>query len=969
MPIDNRQPSLVLNQQIVIAGVYPAPEGDGGSTIPMGVIRTLASNFVVGGNAMLANGALLNIEDHTALFTLLGTLYGGDGVTTFALPDLNARLSTGEGQGPGLSLYSVGQESGASERTLLQSNLPTSSGGIFAPVDNLQDTLTTTYAIRTEGIFPNSGGGSAVLNLIGEIIQFAGNFAPGGYLECNGQLVSILEYETLFNIIGTTYGGDGETTFAMPDLRGRTIIGANGQLGALYGSESEILPLSHLPVAMGGSALPTNNIQPSIEMTYLIALSGVFPSPDGDFDDANPMLGEIIAFSGNYAPSGYALANGQLLPINQHQALFSLLGTTYGGNGVTTFALPDLRGRSIAGMGADAQLGETFGSTIFDVLTSDIPSLNFAGTAGVDHLYGGGSDDAISGLGDIDTLDGNGGADVLRGGLGGDTLNGGDGSDWAAYESSASRVRVSLDTGISLDAEAQGDVFNSIENLVGSAFNDVLTGNGGVNSMLGGAGNDRMTGLGGDDFLNGGIGLDVLIGGAGADTLIGADGVDTADYSNSASRVRISLATGVSLDADAQGDIISGVENLIGTAFNDVLTGNDSANTLTGGDGADKLTGMGGSDVLLGGNGLDVLAGSLGADTLDGGDGVDAADYTASASRVRVNLATGAALDADAAGDNFISIETLIGSAFNDLLTGNDAANTLNGGAGNDQVSGLGGADMLIGGAGVDALNGGDGVDVADYSGAAARVRVNLATGAGLESDAQGDTLSNIENLAGSAFNDVLTGNGGVNTLTGGAGNDALAGGLGADALNGGDGADAADYSGSASRVRVNLSTGASLDADAAGDTFVSIENLIGTAFNDTLTGDAGANKLIGGAGNDQLSGLGGADVLVGDIGADVFIFNAALGGGNVDAISDFSVADDTIWIENAVFVGLPAGVLAANAFQIGAGASDPDDRIIYDATTGALSFDADGSGAGVAVQFASLATGLALTNADFLVT
>jgi Ca2+-binding RTX toxin-like protein len=134
------------------------------------------------------------------------------------------------------------------------------------------------------------------------------------------------------------------------------------------------------------------------------------------------------------------------------------------------------------------------------------------------------------------------------------------------------------------------------------------------------------------------------------------------------------------------------------------------------------------------------------------------------------------------------------------------------------------------------------------------------------------------------------------------------------------------------------------------------------------LTGNAIANTIYGNAGANVLDGKGGADILVGLAGADSFAFTTALGSGNIDTVSGFSVADDTILLDDAVFTGLAAGALAAGAFATGAAAAQADDRIIYNAATGALLFDADGAGGAAAVQFATLGAGLALTSADFLV-
>jgi Ca2+-binding RTX toxin-like protein len=116
------------------------------------------------------------------------------------------------------------------------------------------------------------------------------------------------------------------------------------------------------------------------------------------------------------------------------------------------------------------------------------------------------------------------------------------------------------------------------------------------------------------------------------------------------------------------------------------------------------------------------------------------------------------------------------------------------------------------------------------------------------------------------------------------------------------------------------------------------------------------------------LKGGLGNDVLRGQTGLDSFQFETALGATNVDQVIDFSVADDSIVLENAVFTGLAAGALAPGAFRTGAAAADADDRIVYNSATGALLFDADGLGGAAAIQFATLSTGLALTASDFTV-
>jgi Ca2+-binding RTX toxin-like protein len=460
-----------------------------------------------------------------------------------------------------------------------------------------------------------------------------------------------------------------------------------------------------------------------------------------------------------------------------------------------------------------------------------VPTYN--GTSGNDTITGSASDDTLNGLNgnDIlyagagnDRLYGGGGDDTLIGGGGADRYYGGTGNDVVDYTASTAAVVVSLAAGSGTGGHAAGNLLYGIEGLIGSSFDDSLTGSSAANILDGGSGNDT------------------LIGGGGADSLFGGAGSDMADYTASGSAVTVNLATGTGTGGDAAGDVLSGIENLTGSANSDSLTGDANANQL------------------YGGNGNDTLIGGGGVDSLYGGSGSDMADYTASAAGVSVNLATGTGTGGDAAGDILAAIENLTGSAFNDSLTGDTAANQLFGGIGND---------TLIGGGGADSLYGGLGTDLADYTASTAAVTVNLATGAGTGGDAADDILSGVENLTGSGFNDSLTGDANANQLVGGNGNDTLIGGGGADTLSGDAGTDMADYSASAAAVTVNLATGTGSGGDAAGDILSAIENLTGSGFNDSLTGDTAANQLYGGNGNDTLIGGGGADSLYGGAGTD----------------------------------------------------------------------------------------------------
>jgi len=154
------------------------------------------------------------------------------------------------------------------------------------------------------------------------------------------------------------------------------------------------------------------------------------------------------------------------------------------------------------------------------------------------------------------------------------------------------------------------------------------------------------------------------------------------------------------------------------------------------------------------------------------------------------------------------------------------------------------------------------------------------------------------------------------------------------------------------------------------GDVRSLIENATGGSGNDVVIGNAAANVIRGGSGADRLNGLDGNDVLTGGAGGDTFVFNVKPSkSANLDRITDFSVIDDTIQLENAVFTKVgAAGKLSSAAFWAGTKAHDSSDRVIYDAASGALFYDSDGTGAAAQIQFALLAKGLKMTAADFLV-
>ncbi len=511
-----------------------------------------------------------------------------------------------------------------------------------------------------------------------------------------------------------------------------------------------------------------------------------------------------------------------------------------------------------------------------------------------------------------DTLNGGSGNDFFKGFAGNDIMNGGGGLDTTRYSGpfhtgAIVAVLSSIST-VTGSATAGFDTLNSVEQVIGSnsgagddftataAFvgsfgtlnvfegrggNDRITGNGNTrlsfNEATGGVtvdmiagtaigdasvGTDTFTGVNsilasqlGDSITGNGVD-NIMIGQAGADTLIGGGGFDFASYETSTLGVIADLGNIANNTGDALGDTYNTIEGLMGGAFNDVLLGNGQSNTLRG----------------FGGN--DFLRGRAGADVLDGGDGFDFADYNGAAAGVLVNLANAAANTGDAAGDTFISVEHIRGSDHNDTLIGDGDNN------------------LLRGGLGADSLDGALGIDLADYGNAAGPITLNLANTVLNTGEAIGDIYVSIEGFRGSDFGDSLTGDGGGNFLRGG---------LGGDVLDGAGGSDFADYRGATSGLVVNLSNTAANSGEAVGDIYLSIENLQGSEFNDTLTGDGGANTLRGRDGNDRLDGAGGIDTAVGGAGDDTYIVD-----NQADVVTEVAgEGNDTIFSSANLIMGI----------------------------------------------------------------
>ena len=590
----------------------------------------------------------------------------------------------------------------------------------------------------------------------------------------------------------------------------------------------------------------------------------------------------------------------------------------------------------------------------------------------IENLIGSSFADSLTGSSADNVIDGGTGADIMAGGAGNDTYyvdNVGDNvveADGAGTDIIYSSVSYTL----------AGRIVETLT-LTGSSNIDA-TGNGRANILNGNSGNNILSGLDGNDTLNGGAGNDMLDGGAGNDILTGGMGDDvyivdslsdvlTELAGEGTDEVRTSLAT-YTLAANVEnltGTVTTG-QTLIGNVLANIITGSTGNDTLNGGTGADTLNGGLGDDVYYVDNVLDNVIEADGA----GNDTIYASvSYDLTARLVETLSLTGSdAIDG-------------IGNGRANVINGNGNGNSLSGLGGNDTLNGGNGADILNGGAGNDILNGGAHTDTATYIDATGAVTVNLGITTAQNTGGAGtDTLISIEKLVGSAFNDTLTGDGGNNTLDGGAGADTLTGGLGDDTYyvdNVNDNVIEADNAGSdrifssvsyalTGRIVEFLSLTGTANIDATGNGRVN--TLTGNDGNNILSGLGGGDRMLGGAGNDTLIGGAGNDTLTGGDGADTFVFDSALGSSNVDRILDYVVADDSIQLDDAIFTTLSAGTLSANAFYIGASAHDADDRIIYNSSNGGLYYDADGNGAGAAVLFAQIGTGLAMTNAEFIV-
>jgi Ca2+-binding RTX toxin-like protein len=584
-------------------------------------------------------------------------------------------------------------------------------------------------------------------------------------------------------------------------------------------------------------------------------------------------------------------------------------------------------------------------------LADNVENLVLTGTAAISGI-GNNADNRITGNGAPNFLSGGGGNDRIDGGSGADDMRGGAGGDTYIVDDSGDRIMEESGAGTDLIVSYISYVLpDHVESLAlgGGDFIDA-TGNRLDNQIFGNGKSNRLDGAAGADTMAGGDGHDIYV----VDN-VGDQVVEDADEGTDTVRSYVTYTLPDHVEALALG----------GVGFTDA-TGNELANRLYGNARGNTLDGAGGADTLSGRDGHDTyVVDDAGDRIVEGTDeGVDTVKSSVSYGLIpnieNLYLTGTAAIDGT-------------GNAAANRLVGNSAANTLDGARGADRMEGRFGNDSYIVDHPYDTV-----IELANEGTDRVRSSIDYALPDHveiliLEGNAAIDGLGN-------ALANQLVGNRQKNTLDGGAGADAMQGGFGNDTYVVDDAGDevielaneGADRVKSAIDYRLgdhveNLYLSGREDIDGAGNALAN--KIVGNRGSNRLEGEGGADLLIGGDRYDRLFGGEGNDRLEGGLHADRFYFDTALGSGNVDTILDFAPGEDKILLDDAIFRALPAGALADDALAIGSAATSAVHRIVYNPSTGALLYDADGDGGAAAVQFAMLANNASsLAASDFLV-
>ncbi|WP_263833874.1 beta strand repeat-containing protein [Sulfurospirillum oryzae] len=749
---------------------------------------------------------------------------GGDGVDTIDFSNNAVGIEITLNNSSNGSIKDIG----ASAATTVILNVENVAGTQYKDIisgDNSNNLLIGGYNHLATSVTANDdtiSGGAGADTIVGDMMvdaliattMYGGNDVLSGGSENDtiyGDSAPILSTSTLVVEADQSreYIVDGGSTLA-------TIVGGNDTLKGGTGDD----------LIDGGSGYDTVDFSSSSARVIVnLGLAGNVGSATGEGTDRLLNIENIIGSSYGDTLAGNELAN-----------------TLNGGSGGSDWVDYGYAG---SGVSVDLSTGlATAGGSDIDTLLS------------IENVLGSSHDDTITDKsGTANTLLGLNGNDIFfshNNNTGGtDTFDGGNGIDTIDYSLSSGNLHVTLGGSTNIDT------LINIENIVGATGNDTLVGDANAN------------------ILKGMAGADTLMGGAGADTLDGGLGQDMADYSTSNS-ITVTLANGTVVDGLGSTDTLTSIEIIKGSNSADVMTGSNSSDTLIGSGGNDTFFASAGGDIYYGNDTLSSTDASSNADRVDYSVAVASVDNIfANLSANAVYLRNGAAV---VSTDTLYSIEEIYGTTGNDTMIGRSGSvNILSGGDGNDTLTGNTDGDVL---------DGGNGVNLADYSARTQNLTVDLSlssknifiTGT-TATTTNSDTLSNIQNVTTGSGNDTLTGNSSNNILTGGAGDDTFIGGAGNDTFIGGtdtthdSGNDTANYSASITAIDADLTRGSGQvigNATTDGtDTLYGIENIIGTAQNDTIVGDNTNNILTGGAGDDTLTGNGGADQISGGTGND----------------------------------------------------------------------------------------------------
>ncbi|MCE8537609.1 hypothetical protein KBY27_09075, partial [Ruegeria pomeroyi] len=525
---------------------------------------------------------------------------------------------------------------------------------------------------------------------------------------------------------------------------------------------------------------------------------------------------------------------------------------------------------------------EIYGDRGNDFLDGDDGDDQLFGGPGSDDLDGGDGRDRLAGEGGNDDLDGDDGDDALyggddddnlRGGAGDDLLHGEDGTDTADFSDGDAGVLINLFDEIAVSSDLGTDRLYSIENVLGSNGNDVIDGNHGWNEIYGDDGDDIIRGHNGNDTIDGQWDDDVVWGDAGDDYVYGGSGHD-----------------------EVRGGL--GNDHLFGGSGDDHLRGEQNDDVIDGGSGLDTVFFWGEHDdfsIQLGTSG-EVIVTDLRTDGLEGRDTLTNVEYFEFFDGIA--LVSDLLASAPSAANDTLTVEgdrpALLDLLANDALNSTGAhylAVSISSGGGS--VSIIGGSVVFDPGEDFSHLNEREIEEVTvsyeietngfQRATATATIRVvgtsrpvNVVAGTDAPETLTGGSgvdsitgLGGADRLEGGAGADTLDGGAGSDTIYGGAGDDVLEGGIGGDDVNGGSGIDTASFVTAGSGVTANLTSGVGSRGNANGDTYTSIENLLGSDHDDLLTGSSGNNLIEGGRGKDSLRGSAGNDTLEGGIGGD----------------------------------------------------------------------------------------------------